>query len=65
MNLNYDFSRSRFNFDRFDALSVFLNIQNVGDRIPDFFSGREAGGVNTTYFSIMGRQYNVGVRAEF
>jgi hypothetical protein len=42
-----------------------MDVDNAGDRIPDFFSGRNAGGLNTTYFSGMGRQYNLGVRMEF
>ena len=65
LNFSYDFGLSRFSFDRFDELTTFLNIENVGDRIPDFFSGRNAGGLNTTYFSGMGRQINVGVRMQF
>jgi len=65
LNFNYDFARSRFAMDSFEGLSVFLNITNVGDRLPNFFSGRQAGGINTTYFSGMGREYNVGVRMEF
>jgi outer membrane receptor protein involved in Fe transport len=65
LNFNYDFSRSRFQFDRFESLSVYMDVDNAGDRIPDFFSGRNAGGLNTTYFSGLGRQYNLGVRMEF
>jgi hypothetical protein len=65
VNFTYDFARSRFNFDRFESLSGYLNIDNVGDRIPDFFSGSGAGGINTTFFSGLGRQYRVGVRMEF
>jgi outer membrane receptor protein involved in Fe transport len=65
LNFNYDFGRSRFNFDRFESLSAYLNITNVGDRIPNFFSGNGAGGLNTTYFSGMGREYRMGVRMEF
>ena len=65
LNLSYDFARSNFDFNRFESLSVFLNIDNVGDRIPGFFSGRQAGGLNTLYFSGLGRQYNIGARMEF
>jgi outer membrane receptor protein involved in Fe transport len=65
LNFNYDFSRSRFQFDRFESLSVYVDIDNAADRIPDFFSGTNAGGLNTTYFSGLGRQYNLGVRMEF
>jgi outer membrane receptor protein involved in Fe transport len=46
-------------------LSAYLNIDNVGDRIPTFFSGTGAGGINTALFSGMGRQYRMGVRMEF
>jgi outer membrane receptor protein involved in Fe transport len=65
LNFNYDFSRSRFQFDRFESLSVYMDVDNAGDRIPGFFSGTNAGGLNTTYFSGLGRQYNLGVRMEF
>ena len=66
LNFNYDFSRSpRFQFDRFEAMSVYLNIENVANKLPDFFSGRQAGGVNTTYFGALGRQYDLGVRMQF
>jgi hypothetical protein len=65
VNLTYDFSRSRFAFDRFEELETYINIENIGDRTPDFFSGTSAGGVNATYFSGMGRQYRLGVRMQF
>jgi hypothetical protein len=65
LQFSYDFGRSRFSFDRFETLSAFFNIDNVADRIPGFFSGRDAGGINATYFSGMGRQYNMGVRMAF
>ena len=65
VNLSYDFSASRFSFDRFEQLQTYFNIENIGNRIPDFFSGTGAGGINTTYFSGMGRQYRVGVRMQF
>ena len=65
VNLSYDFSRSRFSFDRFEELQAYFNIENIGDRVPDFFSGTGSGGVNTTYFSGMGRQYRLGVRMQF
>ena len=65
LNVSYDFARSRFDFGRFEALSIFLNIENAGDRIPSFFSGRNAGGLNTQYFSGLGRQFNLGARMEF
>jgi len=65
MNFNYDFGRSRFNFDRFESMSVYLNIDNVGDRVPNFFSGNAGGGVNTTFFDPIGRSYRMGVRMEF
>lgn len=65
LNFNYDFSRSRFELSRFESLSAYFNIENVGDRIPDFFSGTGAGGVNTVFFSLIGRQYRAGVRMKF
>jgi outer membrane receptor protein involved in Fe transport len=65
VNLSYDFSASRFSFDRFEQLQTYLNITNIGNRTPDFFSGTSAGGVNATYFNGMGRQYALGVRMQF
>jgi len=65
LNFNYDFGRSRLQLDRFEALSAYLNIENVGDRIPTFFSGTGAGGINTALFSGMGRSFRMGVRMEF
>ena len=65
VNLRYDFSVSRLALDRFNGLQAFLNITNVGDRIPNFFSGTGPGGVNTTFFSGLGRQYEIGVEMKF
>ena len=65
LNFEYDFSRSALSFERFESLSVFLNVENVGNRTPDFFSGTGAGGINTTYFSGIGREYRMGVRMQF
>jgi hypothetical protein len=65
VNLSYDFSASRFSFDRFEQLQTYINIENIGNRTPDFFSGTSAGGVNATYFNGMGRQYRLGVRLQF
>src|SRR5690606_15530284 len=66
LSFNYDFGRSRaLNFENFESLSAFINITNVGDRIPTFFSGTGPGGLNTTLFSGMGREYRLGVRMEF
>jgi outer membrane receptor protein involved in Fe transport len=65
LNFEYNFSRSRLSFERFESLSAYFNITNVADRIPDFFSGNAAGGVNSTYFSGLGRQYRMGVRMQF
>jgi hypothetical protein len=65
VNFEYDFSRSSLSFERFESLSVYLNIDNIGNRTPDFFSGNGAGGINTTYFSGIGREYRMGVRMQF
>ena len=65
VNLEYDFSRSRMQMDRFESLRVYLNVTNIGDRVPDFFSGSGSGGVNTTFFNTQGRTYSTGVRMQF
>jgi outer membrane receptor protein involved in Fe transport len=65
VNFEYDFSRSRMQLDRFESLRVYLNITNIGDRVPDFFSGNATGGINATFFSTQGRQYAAGVRMQF
>jgi hypothetical protein len=64
LTMEYNFARSRFAFDRFESLSTYINVENAADRIPDFFSGSGPGGVNTTYFSGLGRQIRLGVRME-
>lgn len=65
LNLEYAFSRSQFSFDRLRDLSVYVNVDNAGDRIPSFLSGTGPGGINTTFFSGLGRQYRMGVRMHF
>jgi outer membrane receptor protein involved in Fe transport len=65
LNFEYDFSASRFSFDRFESLSVYMNIDNVADRIPDFLTGNATGAQNPTFFSVTGRTYRMGVRMQF
>lgn len=65
LNFEYDFARSAMQLDRFEGLSVFLNIDNVGDRVPDYFTGNGTGAQNNTYFSILGRTYRMGMRMTF
>jgi iron complex outermembrane recepter protein len=65
LNVSYDFGRSSFALEQFDSLTAYLNIENIGDRIPDFYSGTGPGGINTTFFSGLGRQIRLGVRMEF
>jgi outer membrane receptor protein involved in Fe transport len=65
LSFNFDFGRSALSLDRFESLSAYLNINNVGDQIPTFFSGTGAGGLNTTFYSAMGREYRLGMRMEF
>src|SRR5690606_38988240 len=66
LNFSYDFGRSRrMSLDRFESLNLFFNIDNVGDRVPTFFSGTGAGGISAALFSGRGRTYRAGVRMEF
>ena len=65
LNFRYDFGRSRWAPEQFNSLAAYLNITNVGDRVPDFYSGYGAGGINTTFFSGMGRQIELGVQMSF
>jgi hypothetical protein len=65
VNIGYDFNQSGRALSRFNGLRAFLNITNVGDRVPDFFSGTGPGGVNTAFFSALGRQYDLGVEMRF
>ena len=65
LNFSYDFGRSRFQLDRFESLTAYFNIENVGYRTPTFFSGTGAGGINSSLFSAIGRQYRMGIRMEF
>jgi outer membrane receptor for Fe3+-dicitrate len=65
LNFSYDFGRSRLQLDRFESLNAYFNIENVGDRIPTFFSGTGAGGINSALYSALGRQFRMGVRMAF
>jgi len=65
LNLRYDFGRSAWAPENFNSLAAYINITNVGDRVPDFYSGYGAGGVNSTFFSGMGRQLELGVQMSF
>jgi outer membrane receptor protein involved in Fe transport len=65
LNFRYDFGLSNLGLDNFESLEAYFNITNVGDRVPDFYSGNGAGGINTTFFSGMGRQYELGVQMRF
>ena len=65
LNFRYDFGQSSLTLNRFNSLEAYLNITNVADRIPGFFSGTGAGGLNTAYFSGMGRQYQLGMQMRF
>ena len=65
LTFEYDFSASRFSFDRFESLSVYMDIDNATDKMPDRFTGNGTGAQNTTFFSIMGRTYRVGARMQF
>jgi hypothetical protein len=65
LTFEYDFSRSRFEFDRFNQLSIYLDIDNVADKIPDQLTGNGTGAQNTTFFSVMGRTMQLGARLAF
>jgi len=65
LTFEYDFSSSSLQIERFEGLSAYIDIDNVANRTPDFFSGNGAGGINTTYFSGIGREYRLGVRMQF
>ena len=65
LTFEYDFSSSRFSFDRFESLSVYMDIDNATDKMPDRFTGNGTGAQNSTFFSIMGRTYRVGARMQF
>jgi hypothetical protein len=65
LNFEYDFSRSALSLDRFQSLSAYFNIDNVADKIPDYLTGNGTGAQNTTFFSVMGRTYRMGVRMQF
>ena len=65
LTFEYNFAQSRFSFDRFEQLSVYFDIDNATDKMPDRFTGNGTGAQNTTFFSIMGRTYRVGARMQF
>jgi outer membrane receptor protein involved in Fe transport len=51
--------------ERFESLSVYFDIDNVADKVPEQFTGNGTGAQNTTFFSIMGRTYRLGARMQF
>ncbi len=61
----YDFNQSRFALNRLNELSVSLNIDNVFDKQPNFWSGGNIAGVNTRFFNGIGRAYRLNVRMGF
>ncbi len=62
---NYNFGQSRLAPQMFTDLSVSLNIDNLFDKQPNFWSGGNTGGVNTRFFNGMGRTYRLGLRMGF
>jgi outer membrane receptor protein involved in Fe transport len=65
LTFEYDFSRSAASMERFESLSVYFDIDNVADKVPEQFTGNGTGAQNTTFFSIMGRTYRLGARMQF
>ncbi len=64
-SVGYNFGQSRFAPQRFSELNVSLNIDNVFDKQPNFWSGGHVAGVNTRFYSGMGRTYRLGLRMGF
>lgn len=63
--LRYDLGLIGFASDRLDAIEVSFTIDNVFDRQPEFWSGGNIAGVNTRYYSGIGRSYRLGLQMEF
>lgn len=62
---SYDFARSRSAPARFSTMNLQLVVDNVFDKQPSFWSGGGIGGVNTRFFSGMGRAYRLRLNTEF
>ncbi len=63
--ISYNLGQSGFAPERFTDLNVSLRIDNVFDKQPNFWSGGGIGGVNTRFFSGMGRNYRLGLTMQF
>ncbi len=63
--ISYDFNQSRFAVDRLNQLSVSLNIDNMFDKQPNFWSGGRIAGVNTRFYNGIGRAYRLNVTMGF
>jgi len=62
--LRYDLGRLGF-ADKLDSIDVSLTVDNVFDKQPDFWSGGNIAGVNTRFYSGIGRSYRLGLQMEF
>ncbi len=64
-SVSYNFGQAGMAPQAFNDLSVSLNIDNVFDKQPNFWSGGHVAGVNTRFYSGMGRTYRLGLRMGF
>ena len=60
LHFNYSFADTRFGSGKLGGLSLYAHIENLFDKQPSAYTGRDAGGINAVLYSGLGRQYQVG-----
>lgn len=65
LHFTYSFADSPFSGDRLSGLELYAHVDNVFNKMPEFYSGRNAGGINSVYYSGLGRQYQIGMHYQF
>lgn len=64
LHFNYSFANSPFR-ERLGGLELEAHIENVLNKMPSQYTGPSPGGFNSTYYSGLGRKYNLGLRYKF
>jgi len=65
LHFNYSFADSPFAGDRFSGLQLYAHINNITNKMPGYYTGRNAGGINAVLYSGLGRQYQIGMQYRF
>lgn len=65
LHFNYAFATSPFSGGKLDGLELYAHVNNVANKMPGMYTGRNAGGINAVYYSGLGRQYQLGMQYKF